>query len=165
MDSTEFENKPKAEGDRRTYYPNRPLAMTAADRGQREYMEQGVFSATAQFEPDRGFVAVLFSDKNIPDANDAGFEVRVDTGPEATPANWTKKKAAPIASKGKSGGTATPSSGATARVHAIAEQLYQDGKVTGRPDRSKVIEACTAAGINPSTAATQWAKFAKNKGW
>lgn len=79
--------------DTRTYYPNRPLAMTAANRGQRQYQDQSCTSATTQFEPDKGWVAVLFCESNIPDAWDEGFEVRLlSFTAEKTPATWADPK-------------------------------------------------------------------------
>ena len=162
--SDDFESIPKVEGDLRTYYPNRPLAQTAANRGQQEYGELGVYSAAVQFEPDRGFVAVLFSEKNVPAAWGAGFEVISSSLPSKTPEGWAAKKTAPNTPNTASGG-ATPQSGATARVHAIAAALAAEGKVSSRAGRALVMAACVEAGINPATAATQWSKFAKLKGW
>lgn len=161
----DFETPPKVEGDQRTYYPNRPLAQTAANRGQIEYEAAGVYSAAAQFEPGRGFVAVLFSSKNIPAAWENGFEVVTrDITQTPTPEGWAAKKTK--ATTPVTGKTPTaPSSGATARVHAIAGKMADDGEISSRADRAKVMAACTEAGINPATAGTQWAKFAKLRGW
>ena len=160
----DFESTPKCEGDTRTYYPNRPLAQTAANRGQVKYQDKGVYSAVAQFEPDKGFVAVLFSEVNIPAAWEEGFEVRLPEVNAKTPADWADKKK-PAASNTGTAGVRAPSSGATGKVHAIAQDLVDKGEVSGRADRAKVISACEAAGINKATAATQWSKFAKLKGW
>lgn len=160
----DFESSPKVEGDTRTYYPNRPVAQTAANRGQQEYADRGVYSAVAQFEPDKGFVAVLFSDINIPEAWEAGFEVKLQHIREKTPEDWAAKKKAE-AKTGTGKPATAPSSGATARVHAIAQKLVDDGAVSGRDGRSKVMAACEEAGINKATAGTQWARFAKLKGW
>jgi len=161
-----FESVPKVEGDLRTFYPNKPLAQTAANRGQEEYGALGVYSATAQFEPDHGFVAVLFSEVNIPAAWDAGFEVVLPFRPVKTPDDWASKKKPPrVAADGTAAVEAEPRSGATARVHTIAEELFQAGTIANRSGRGAVVDACIAAGINPSTASTQWSKFAKLKGW
>lgn len=160
----DFEEPEKVAGDTRTYYPNRPLAQTAANRGQEEYADCGVYSAVAQFEPDKGFVAVLFSETNIPEAWEAGFEVKLQYIREKTPEDWAAKKKPEDKATGGKPATA-PSSGATARVHAIAQKLVDEGKISGRAGRAEVMAACEEAGINKATAGTQWAKFAKLKGW
>jgi len=166
MDDWTQEEKLKKEGDTRTYYPNKPLAQTAANRGQEEYAGQGVYSAAAQFEPDHGFVAVLFAKENIPAAWDAGFEVNIEhLTTTKTPDDWFKGKKKAADPSGNLGASTTPSSGATGRVHAIIGELVEKGLVTSRADRAVAVGACTDAGINPSTAGTQWAKFAKLRGW
>lgn len=53
-----------------------------------------------------------------------------------------------------------PSKGATARVWAIADEVTGDGAV----DRGAIIDACVKAGINKSTAATQYSKWKKARG-
>ena len=153
----------RMEGDLRRYYKNRPLAQRYADLGQRTW--ETVFSATVQYEPDHGFVAVLYSPHNLPQANELGYEVHLPHVPEKSPSDWhTPTKSARTAPTSGGGGVGTPtapSKGATARVWAIADEVG----AASRADRSKVIDACTAQGINPSTAATQWSKYAKSKGW
>lgn len=159
------ESTPKVEGDKREYYPNRPLARTAANRGQFEYEDKGAYSALVQFEPGKGYVAVLVADKNIPEAWDAGFEVQTPklAVKEKTPDDWAAPKKPKPSETAADGGR--PMSGATARVHAIADKLREEGVVSSRADRAKVIQACIEAGINKATAGTQWAKYAKNQGW
>lgn len=166
MDTTAFISTPKCEGDRRLYHKNRQLANQMADAGQEKY--ESAYSATAHLEPGHGFVAVLFSLVNIPEANEAGYEVFLrDHLPSLTPADWASpKKPKPVATAG--GGSSAPSrpgGGATAQVHAVADGLKEAGTVTGRADRNKVIDACIAAGINKATAATQYARWAKIQGW
>lgn len=151
----------RMEGDLRRYYKNRPLAQRYADEGQRRW--ETVFSATVQYEPDHGFVPVLYSPHNLPEASEAGYEVLLPHVPEKTPDRW-HDTTAPKRVVG--GGTASdnpsaPVRGATARVWAIADEVG----ASSRADRSKVIDACVAEGINKSTAATQWSKYAKSKGW
>lgn len=155
-------------GDTRRFYHNRPMAMNFANDGQLRWAEQ-VYSATAQFEPQHGFVAVLFSEHNIPEAWAAGYEVRTSAlVPSKTPEDWAAGRVgARRAAKSAPGGStpapegAAPVRGATARVWAIADQVG----AAGRGDRAKVIAACVAEGINPATAATQWSKYANSKGW
>ena len=54
-----------------------------------------------------------------------------------------------------------PKKGVTARVWAIADGI--EGDIKEKAFRVKVIEACTAEGIHPSTAATQFGKWKRNK--
>jgi hypothetical protein len=160
--------KPDVEGDQRRFYKNRPLAQQYANLGQQTWPDT-VYSAGAQFEPNFGFVAVLHAYHNVPDAWAMGYEVAVPkAAPDKTPPDWasnpTGARTGPKAGTG--GGTApgtesAPVRGATARVWAIADEVG----ASSRADRGKVVAACVAEGINPSTAATQWSKYAKSKGW
>lgn len=164
MDDTTEEQQPTE----KTYYPNRPLARTAANRAQETYIDQGAYSATVEFEPDKGFVVVLYTENNIPAAWEEGFEVRTREDlarREPTPANWPMGQKKPSGSGVDKGSTSpqAPSKGATARVWAIADDLHEKGPIT-RADRHKVIQACVDAGINKATASTQWSKWAKSKG-
>jgi hypothetical protein len=168
MTAFNFTASTKVQCDSRTYYPNKPLAQTAANRGQKEFEDQGVFSAVAQFVPDKGYVAVLFSEKNIPEAWEGGFEVRTTeemNSKAATPSDWASpKKAKPAASPASPSGAATPSpKGATGKVWEIASAMHAETPLQ-RSDRPRVIAACEEAGINKATAATQWSKWAKANG-
>lgn len=153
------------------YFPSRKAAQDGCNWGQRKYADQGVYSAVPQFEPDKGFVAVLFSEKNIPDAWDDGFEVKTrDIVKEKTPLDWhTKKKAAPAASSVSTGATSStpsaPKGGTTARVWAIADAVAEE-KGTGdiKALRAAIIATCEAEGINKSTAGTQYSKWKRAKG-
>lgn len=69
---------------------------------------------------------------------------------------------AAVESKREPGAGPSPA-GATGKVWAIADEMHKAGALT-RADRSRVIAACQQAGINESTAATQWAKWAKARG-
>lgn len=62
---------------------------------------------------------------------------------------------------GASDGTArpAPTKGATAQVWAIADAVVKQGGWT----RASIIAACTAAGINPATAGTQFSKWKKER--
>jgi len=50
----------------------------------------------------------------------------------------------------------------TGKVWAIADKLFAEHN--GMPPRDKIMAACTEAGINPATAATQYSKWKKSKG-
>lgn len=169
MNDDNWEDVPAAlEGDSRTYYPNKPLAQTAVNRGQTEFRDQGVYDGMAQFASGRGFVAVLFAPTNIPEAWDAGFEVVTRAEMDhvtPTPDDWASPKLKPgkaSASTGGGGGGA-PSKGATARVWAIADAMHEETPLV-RSDRARVVAECVSQGINSSTAGTQWSKWAKDKG-
>ena len=49
----------------------------------------------------------------------------------------------------------------TGKVWAIADRLFTEHN--GMPPRDKIMAACTEAGINPATAATQYSKWKKTK--
>lgn len=157
--------KPDVDGDQRRYYKNRPLAQQYANLGQQTWSDT-VYSASAQFEPNFGYVAVLHAYHNVPDAWAQGYEVQTPQTVSATsktPDDWADPRRPSLTAKGGNTqeGPAAPVRGATARVWAIADEVG----ASSRADRGKVIAACTAEGINPSTAATQWSKYAKSKGW
>lgn len=158
-------------GDERRFWRNKPLAQRWADRGF-ELFGGVVYATAAQFVPDRGFVAVLFTETPLPSGSQEGYEVVQRLAPVVTPTppDWHTPKARtsarPAGGTGTPGGTGAgeggkPASGATARVWAIADR---EG-ATGRADRSRIVAVCVAEGINPATAATQWSKYAKSKGW
>lgn len=155
----------RMEGDMRRYWRNRPLAQRFADEGQRQWPDT-VYSVTVQYEPNHGFVAILYAYHSVPEIREAGYEIKTPedlAATETAPANWAAPQRP---STGSGGGSArdlgaAPVRGATARVWAIADEVGAQS----RADRQKVIDACVAEGINKSTAATQWSKYAKSKGW
>lgn len=59
-----------------------------------------------------------------------------------------------------------PKAGATARVWTIAGEVYDLGDFGGdmKVLRKRIVEACTAEGINPSTASVQYGKWKSSKG-
>jgi hypothetical protein len=59
--------------DLRHYWSNRHAAQRAANDGQ---VAHGALDAVVQFEPDKGWVAVLYAARNIPEAWEDGFEVQ-----------------------------------------------------------------------------------------
>jgi hypothetical protein len=148
------------------YYPNKPLAQTVANRLQTKYQEQGCYSAAAQFEPNKGFMVVLYSERNIPEAWAEGAEV---VQPHILPTrgtdpDWAKKKEKKSTVKldgiEPSSAPSAPKGGVTAQVWAIADHVYGDGPL----DRGAIIDACLAAGINKATAGTQYSKWKRARG-
>lgn len=150
------------------YFANRAAAQEGANWGQRKYADKGVYSALTQFEPNKGFVAILLAENNIPDAWDDGFEVQTKVAvKEKTPEDWAqKKKPAPNVSTG--GAPSVPKGGTTARVWTIADEILmkEDRKeITNiKALRAEIIAACEAEGINKSTAGTQYSKWKRAKG-
>jgi len=147
--------------DLRRYYRNRPLARLAADSAQ-EHWPDDIHTVSVELEPGKGFVAVVHAKANIPDAWQEGYEVRTNWQPEKTPSAWVGGDTSGKNETKSETASATPSApkgGATARVWAIADEL-----ATSRSDRGAVIAKCIEEGINKSTAATQWSKWAKAKG-
>ena len=82
--------------------------------------------------------------------------------PAVTPAA-TPAPAAPAVAKDERNGVTRPKTGTqTGTVWDICDKL---SKETGKPaERKPVVDHCTAAGINPSTAATQYGKWRKYHG-
>lgn len=68
-------------------------------------------------------------------------------------------KGRPAASEGA--GRQAPTKGATAQVWAIADTFVNEKRVV---DRAAIIGLCTAAGINPATAGTQYSKWKRERG-
>lgn len=163
--------RPPLPEDKRHYFPSRPAAQAGVNWGQNKYAERGVYSGVVQFEPDRGFVAVLLAENNIPEAWEDGFEVQTKHFvKEKTPADWaTPKKPKAAASSVATGATSStpsaPKGGTTARVWAIADAVAEE-KGTGdiKALRAAIIATCEAEGINKSTAGTQYSKWKRAKG-
>jgi hypothetical protein len=84
------------------------------------------------------------------------------TKPDLTPAPEKEKPSRKPPGQGSGGVPTRPKEGtATGRVWAIADACYEaNGKAT--PDRADVIAKATAEGINPSTVATQFAKWKRS---
>lgn len=89
--------------------------------------------------------------------------------PLSEPCKDADMPAKPRAEKSASGPRAAPTKGATAKVWEFADALYgiwlvspNNGNV--KVLRASVVSACEEAGINPGTAATQFAKWKNSKG-
>lgn len=162
-------DRPPLSEDKRHYFPNRPAAQDGCNWGQRKYGDQGAYSAVVQFEPGRGFVAVLLAENNIPDAWDDGFEVQTKHFvKEKTPADWAEKKKPATSTVSTGAASSTPSApkgGTTARVWAIADAVVEEkGAGDIKALRATIIATCEAEGINKSTAGTQYSKWKRAKG-
>jgi len=156
----------KVPGDKRRFFINKQLALGFANDAAK-YRPDVVKSVSAELEPGQGWVAVLYTTGALPDAHDAGFEIRdqlVPFVPGKTPADWhnpVKVKAQRVSTgDGSSEPRAAPEKGVTAKVWVIADRVFADKGL----DRGAIIAACEAEGINTSTAATQYSKWKKAKG-
>ena len=152
------------------YHPTKDAALMAG------LLYEDHFTTRAELEPDNGWVLVLapksmavFAYPLAPILEHAEVELTSYGRLRKRPLTHRKSPAPPP--KGRKGDIsptsrdsgARPLSGATARVHAIADRLNEENTLV-RADRGLVIAACVEAGINKSTAATQWSKWAKEKG-
>ena len=152
------------------YFPSKSAAVDGVNWGQRKYASQGCISGMAQFEPDKGFVAVLVCNVNIPEAWDDGFEVQLpDVLPSrGSPSDWAEKKkpkAATVSTGGSSSTPSAPKGGTTARVWVIADAVAEEqGTGDIKALRAAIIATCEAEGINKSTAGTQYSKWKRAKG-
>lgn len=156
--------------DQRVFYPNKPAAIAVANNLQRAFTDQGCYSAIPQFEPNKGFVVVLFCKNNIPEAWEMGAEVNTEQMTmRKTPPDWAskKKKAAPTVPTGD-GSTPVPTkprkAGATAKVWEIADVVLTEvGSEDIKALRAAIMDACITDGINKATAGTQYSKWKKAK--
>lgn len=152
------------------YHKWKGLAQNEADRIKVVYQDR-IKHTKVEFEPNNGWVVVLFSDTphDLDELSDR-FEIRdgvkrpkpdyrVKVAPVEAP-----KPAKKAASDGPGG---PPVKGATAKVWVIADAYYAGlpaNHVLNRTDRGAIIAKCEAEGINPATAATQFSKWKRSKG-
>lgn len=151
--------------DKRIFYKKRTLAWAVANELQRKYTEQGCYSAAAQFTPDQGWIVVLFSNRNIPDAWDDGAEVSQPhvLPTRGTPSDWHEKrvaKPAVAATVATGGAKATVGEGPTRGKTLQAWQLFDSMPTASRKER---IEAGVALGLNKNMLGTQHSRWAKTK--
>lgn len=130
----------------------------------------GVADGAVQLEPGNGWMVVLVP--GPADLSHLSHLAEIQDGRKrlapvgkakpfgAIPAPDKPVKGASPSSRGGGEGTA-PVKGATALVWAIADTYVNE---KGRVDRTAIIGLCTAAGINVSTAGTQYAKWKKTRG-
>lgn len=84
------------------------------------------------------------------------------TAPAATAPAATAPAAAPVPKDERNGVTRPKAGTQTGMVWDICDEL---SKAANAPaERKPVVDRCTAAGINPSTAATQYGKWRKYHG-
>lgn len=156
----------RVEGDRRRFYKNRQLAMNYANDAAK-YWPDKVRSADAQFEPNHGFVAVLYTNGALPEAQEHGFEIHdalVPFKPDATPSDWASKKKpadTPRATTGdttvatrRTGGSQRPSRGKTLQAWEIFDSMPN-------ATRKEAIAAGVEKGLNPNMLGTQYSRWAK----
>lgn len=142
------------------YHPNREAAQATINKAKEQFAGQ-IYTNHISFEPDNGWVAQIFCWQDIPELHETCEVHAAGVGRvSAKVEDKQRYKPAPKAvSQGGGDGGARPNKGATARVWAIADEVTGDGPI----DRTKVIEACVAAGINKSTAGTQYSKWKKSR--
>lgn len=146
------------------YHPSKE----AADEAANELAQDPRVAKTAvQFEPYNGWVVVLVPE--FQDLTDLADRAEIQDGRRRQPPA-AKVRPRPIADmpghggkarpagEGGQGGGAAPVRGATAKVWEIADGV-------GKADRNAILEACVAQGINQSTAATQYSKWKKARGF
>lgn len=146
------------------YHPTKPEAEAAAKEMQED---PRVSTATVQFEPYNGWVVVLVPARH--DLSDLADRAEIQDG-KRRPAPVAKVRHRPIADSAGHGGRGRPAGeggqgagvapvrGATAKVWEIADGV-------GKADRNAIIAACVAQGINQATAATQYSKWKKARGF
>lgn len=147
-----------------TYFESKPLAQAALGRlfddGDRR-----ILTGDVQFEPNKGFVVVLVTVAGV-DTSDfaaAGWDIqpwKAERDTQPTPSGAPK---APRPPKDPSDSApSAPVKGATAKVWEIADGYVAE---KGPINRSEIIARCKQAGINAATAATQYSKWKKARGY
>lgn len=146
------------------YHPSKEAAGEVANELAQD---PRVAKTAVQFEPYNGWVVVLIP--ALQDLSDLADRAEIQDG-RRRPPPVAKVRPRPIADmpghggrgrpagEGGQGGGSAPVRGATAKVWEIADGV-------GKADRNAIIQACVAQGINPSTAATQYSKWKKARGF
>jgi hypothetical protein len=141
------------------YHPTREAAQ---ERAAVIAADPRVALTAVQMEPYNGWVVVVVPALYL--LEDLAEEVDVQDGrPRQAPAKHRPVQPRTAPSSPRSAGAAgeapqAPAKGATARVWAIGDGI-------GKADRTAIIAACVAEGINASTAATQYSKWKKARGF
>lgn len=152
------------------YHPNKPSAQALAYKLREDHR---VKMAEPQYEPGNGYMVVVVP--HLYDLSDLAHLAEIQDGtrrpkpkgrkpwtaaaqPENRPVG-ARTGGSPGASPGEAG--KAPTKGATARVWEIADRVTAEKG--GTIDRTAIIAACTAEGINPATAGTQYSKWKKTK--
>jgi hypothetical protein len=141
------------------YHPTKDAALETATALE---ADSRVAAAIVQFEPYNGWVVVLIPARY--DLSDLAGQAEIQDGTKRPSPlkNRPTPLSAPAGRGAPKGGPDSPSTapvkGATAMVWTIADGV-------GKPDRTAIIAACVASGINAATAATQYSKWKKAKGF
>lgn len=137
-----------------TYYHESKNA--ALDRGRERFGDH--WNVDAQFEPDNGWVIVLYSRDLVtcfdPDILNYA-EVQLYARKKHEKVRYTPPPRAASGSSGTVGGGSV-----THRLKAIFEQVG----VESVADRAKFVEAAIADGVNRNSAGAFWAKYTKQIG-
>lgn len=149
------------------YFESKPLAQAALGR-LFDSGDQRILTGDTQFEPNKGFVVVLVvsASANVDDLRTAGWDIQPwkaerDAQPQGRSSSQAPKPPKPERSPSDASPSA-PTKGATARVWEIADGYLAE---KGAINRSEIIAACEAGGIHPATAATQYSKWKKARGY
>lgn len=123
-----------------------------------------VAAGAVQLQPYNGWMVVVTP--GFADLSDLAGQAEVQDGKRRPGPSGKAGPSAPAlapdgARQGATDGAArpAPTKGATAQVWAVADAVVKQGGWT----RASIIAACTAAGINPATAGTQFSKWKKER--
>lgn len=150
------------------YHKDKPTADRVA-LGWKE-ADKRIRGYDTQFEPYNGWVIRLYPAPCDLTAYEGKAEI-ADGRPRKAPQGKIKPvplghgPTSPASSAGKGAGGASqaaPTKGATARVWEIADAYVAE---KGPVNRSEIIDRCEKAGINNSTAGTQYSKWKKARGY
>lgn len=138
------------------YFPNRASAFEKAEELASRYADR-VAGFQVELVPYNGWVVVLlpkYIDLTdlLPVAEVRDGVQRENLNRRMPPPMEARKISAP---KEAGDPSAAPRGGVTAKVWQICDACAGD--------RTKIMEACTAAGINKATASTQYSKWKRSK--
>lgn len=148
------------------YHLSQPKAQAIAEQMMKD--DPRIERVKVEFEPNNGWVIVLGPARHDLSCYEGVAEVRdgrkaqkpIGRVPYA-PVGAGNSAGAGKAPREPGAAPTAPIKGATAKVWEIAEQTLS---ALGKLDRTAIIKACEAAGINAATAATQYSKWKKAKG-
>ncbi|MCK9513539.1 MAG: hypothetical protein M0R28_20255 [Pigmentiphaga sp.] len=148
-----------------TYY--RPTKAEAEAAAKELQADPRVSTAMVQFEPYNGWMVVLVPARY--DLSDLADRAEIQDG-KRRPAPVAKVRPRPLADMPGQGGRGRPAGeggqgGGVAPVRGATAKVWQIADGVGKADRNAIIQACVAAGINQSTAATQYSKWKKARGF
>lgn len=146
------------------YHPTKLEAEAVAKELQ---ADPRVSTAMVQLEPYNGWVVVLVPARH--DLSDLAERAEIQDG-KRRPPPVAKVRPRPIADSPGHGGKARPAGeggqgGGSAPVRGATAKVWEIADGVGKADRNAIIQACVAQGINQSTAATQYSKWKKARGF